>query len=224
MPKRRLYDPIFVEEQFERGQNKGAVTNNKQSPAANTTNATLGTSRKTRRYCNNPSNNKARQSLGNRHPPITPAVPSRPSTKTNSHRRSSQILVKLSNACQSHQNDFHPSNQTDRHNIGNANAAVDVDMNRANRVGSIETDIPASCKSALSKLESLLPKLQREIPPKQSLRGEPPPSYISNEDYAAILDDVVLLCDFYGSILSGYHCPYMPQLFHWGKHIGSSEL
>jgi hypothetical protein len=200
------------------------VTSNKQSPAANTTNATPRTSRKTRRNHNNAANTKTRQSLGNRSQhTITPVVPSRPSTKKNSHRRSSQILVKLSNACQSHQNDCHPpSNQRDHNNNDNATGTKAVNNERANRIGAVEAEIPATCQSALSKLESLLPKLQREIPPKQAIGGGL--SEISNEEYAAILGDVLLLCDFYSSILSGYHCPYMPQLFHWGKHVSSSEF
>jgi hypothetical protein len=225
MPKRRLYDPIIVEEQYERGQNKVAVTTNIQSPTAiNTTkNTTRTSSRKTRRnYHTNDSvsNHNARQCSGNRRHPITPAVSSRPATKKNPHRRSSQILVKLSNACQSHQKDFHLSNNND----GHANAAAVVNNNRAHRTGAIETDIPASCQSALSKLESLLPKLQREIPFKYAWREVASNIDANEEEYAAILDDVLLLCDFYGSILSGYYCPHMPQLFHWGKHIGSSKF
>jgi hypothetical protein len=234
MPKRRLYDPILVEESRKKGHNDAATTTTERSQAAssNRSNTTPSSSRKSRRIAANNNNKQQRQSLESSN-----RLTSAPVISSNSNRRSSQILIKLSDACLNHQNDTHPSAQRGRSDDKDAGSAAATHSSRGHGDYGKEDDIPSSCQSALSKLESLLPKLQREIPPlwigstvvidseidseetKQSF-----PTTAQTKEFSAILDDILLLCDFYVSVLSGYYCPYLPRLFHQGRHVGCGEF
>jgi hypothetical protein len=152
---------------------------------------------------------------------------------SNKTRRGSDIFQKLSHACQKH-SIHHDLNHNER---GKKILRAD-EMEK-------EDDIPDVCRKAIHSLRGLIPKLEKAIAPTKGTvnvnnehwRSNRRPQYPYNDDdqkcnydrddtdtVAATLNDVLHLCIFYRSVVTGYYCPHMPHLFHFGKDIGTSEF
>ncbi|KAG7355473.1 phosphatidylinositol 3- and 4-kinase [Nitzschia inconspicua] len=230
MPKRRLYDPIVVEEDPKKGHTRAPpppLVGNNRSPAEKTTGTTKSGTAAIRKNRKNAANtNKNRDSVGlSTSNDAGIGIASGPTMTPKNNRRSSEILLKLSEACRNHQRDTHPCCAP------NDNDAVVATVNTSMRdyANAEESDIPSACQSAISKLDPLLPKLQRAISPTWAHYGTEAsttttPTFGNTTtavDSIAILEDVLLLCDFYISAMSGYYCPYLPRLFHHGHKVGS---
>lgn len=225
MPKRRLYDPIIVQEEPKHTQRQTASAKNTLSPGEKSASSSRSrtASRKTRRNATNSINSRASVSRKN----YTASHAAAPSNNVPSNnRRSTQILVKLSEACQSHQNDTHPNTTHDDGNNSSNNDISNNVKNARDHLGKEDSNIPAACQSAISKLEPLLPRLQREIAPIWAQQKDEQTQWAAvtpTSKHAATLEDVLLLCDFYNSALSGYYCPHLLRLFHRGHNFSNSE-
>lgn len=227
MPKRRLYDPIIVQEEPKQAQRQAPSAKNRLSPGEKSASSSRSrtANRKTRRNATNSSSSSRSNDNRKKYTGSHTAAPSH--NVPSSNRRSTQILVKLSEACQSHQNDTHPNTTHDDGNNSSTNDTLIGIKNARDHLEKKDSDIPAACQSAITKLEPLLPRLQREIAPVWALRQHhqdaSSTAVTPTLEHAATLEDVLLLCDFYNSALSGYYCPHLLRLFHQGPNFGNSE-
>lgn len=239
MPKRRLYDPVVVattgkaegrsdvrstskNKRRTSGGGDGPVdSNNSGPPDNNNVTAKVGP-----QHRNSSPKPQTQQPPNSHHPkhPDRPIQQQRPPNKT--QRRGSDILLKLSNACQRH-SIHHP----DRKQPNNKKVRINEMME--------EEEIPEVCRKAIHSLRGLMPKLEKAIAPtigssvgvnhRSSSRNSRSNRLSHNSaddtvEAAAALDDVLHLCEFYNSVLTGYYCPHMPHLFHLGKDVGTSKF
>jgi hypothetical protein len=216
MPKRPLFDPIVFED-HRSGDNAGE----QQSTAAPVVPAKPTSRRNVKSSAVKTRTNRRTRNYGDASASAMESLSViRPLPKKASNRRSSQILVKLSDACLNHQERSHNRSKSDG-GTSNNDEPLDAAAN--------EADIPSPCRSALSNLSQLIPKLQREIPPPIHRLDESTTNNSNQqsderdveEEHAAVLDDVLVLCDFYNSVLTGHYCPHLPRLFHRGERIDS---
>lgn len=217
MPKRPLHDPITFQGKRGTSENAdnrrhstgGAVPSAAASTGTTSTNANIrgdGDKNSKPRAAKSTSRRRSSGDRYQQHQQQSDSTtymkqPPPPKQKQqHSTRRSSQILVKLSDACRDHEQQTHPGHVAGRSTLSeNSNKQMDP-----------------SCQSALSNLSQLLPKLQREIPPCCDNKETPDPV-----EAAAILEDIVLLTDFYNASLMGCFCPHLPLLFKGGEDLKS---
>jgi hypothetical protein len=70
-----------------------------------------------------------------------------------------------------------------------------------------EEEVPRYCQESLQSLRVIVPKVERNYPPRETSATE-----------------LHHLCDFYQDVLSGGFCPHAPHLFLLGKGATESKL
>ena len=136
-----------------------------------------------------------------------------------------EILLQLLKACENHHANCHP-------NYHPQNGGRDYDCH------SDENDlVPSTCKSAITNLRMLIPKLECTIAPpldRNNANGDGGDggtvvkgsgksnnnnnsNINSNSNSKTLSKDILQLCRFYDNVVRGTYCPHMPHLLGCGK-------